>query len=125
MTRQAVAGRSVNGSPAIIEASSITQAPLSGEWCLPGRSRTVWKVGADIGRACRPRSGPTSSRSGDRSVEQRLQHHEREPDDADHDGVHEGAADGEAGQPGAGEPVRGQEPDPGPLGETERRVDLY
>ncbi len=35
ITGQAVAGRSLNGSPASIEASSITQAPSVGAACLP------------------------------------------------------------------------------------------
>src|SRR5829696_5584579 len=42
MTGHTACGRSLNGSPASIEASSITQTPFSGEACLPLRRRTVW-----------------------------------------------------------------------------------
>src|SRR3954451_5403798 len=44
MTRQTDPGWSLNGSPASIDASSITQTPDSGDRCLPRDSRTVWKV---------------------------------------------------------------------------------
>ena len=42
MTGHTDAGWSVNGSPASIEASSITHAPSSGSVCLPLLSRIVW-----------------------------------------------------------------------------------
>ena len=41
MTGEAQAGWSPNGSPASIDASSITHAPSSGPVCRPGESRTV------------------------------------------------------------------------------------
>src|ERR687892_2631743 len=47
-------GRSENGSPASIEANSITQAPWSGPRCLPCERRTVWWLAAWlIGRSFR------------------------------------------------------------------------
>src|SRR5215218_6028731 len=42
ITGQTVAGRSLNGSPASIEASSITHAPSLGAACLPLLRRIVW-----------------------------------------------------------------------------------
>ena len=41
ITGQTDAGRSLNGSPASIDASSMTQAPSVGEACLPLLRRIV------------------------------------------------------------------------------------
>src|SRR4051812_4282334 len=45
-TRDVVRGRSLNGSDASMEASSITHAPTCGDACRPARRRTVWWLGA-------------------------------------------------------------------------------
>src|SRR5215207_1551454 len=45
-------GRSLNGSPASMEDSSITHAPWSGSRCLPWESRTVWCVAWVMAAPC-------------------------------------------------------------------------
>src|SRR4051794_26056180 len=60
MTRHTDRGRSENGSPAIIDASSMTHTPSSGERCEPRDRRTVWKLmlgnkGPQCPRAARAR----------------------------------------------------------------------
>jgi hypothetical protein len=48
MTGHTDDGRSVKHSPASIEASSMTQAPSSGEVCLPLLSLIVWWLTGDM-----------------------------------------------------------------------------
>src|SRR4051794_29975383 len=49
MTGQALAGRSLNGSPASSEASSITHVPELGPACRPRTRRTVWYMPSSWG----------------------------------------------------------------------------
>src|SRR3954447_9693017 len=49
MTGQALAGRSLNGSPASSEASSITHVPELGPECRPRVRRTVWYMPSSWG----------------------------------------------------------------------------
>src|SRR3954471_21311208 len=49
MTGQALAGRSLNGSPASSEASSITHVPELGPACRPRVRRTVWYMPSSWG----------------------------------------------------------------------------
>src|SRR3569833_2238657 len=46
MTGSTLAGRSLNASPASIDASSITHTPWAGELCFPRERRTVWWDGS-------------------------------------------------------------------------------
>ena len=58
MTGDTDQGWSENRSPAIIDASSTTHTPPSGDSCRPWQRRTVWKLGSDMAPPIRPRPPP-------------------------------------------------------------------
>src|SRR4051794_12248956 len=65
MTRQTDLGRSENGSPAIIDASSTTHTPSSGDRCLPRVRRAVLQLMVGMGQPLSVRSARASPASDD------------------------------------------------------------